>query len=39
MSEISKIMERVTKTLKKGFEKSLSILGWMAVILQNLGTA
>ena len=37
MSEISKIMERAVNALKKGVEKSLATLGWMAAILQNLG--
>ena len=39
MSEISKIMERVTNSLKKGFSKTLAFLGWLMVILQNLAIA
>ena len=39
MSELSKIMERVTNSLKKGFSKTLAFLGWLMVILQNLAIA
>ena len=39
MSELSKIMERVTNSLKKGLSKTLAFLGWLMVILQNLAIA
>ncbi len=39
MSEISKIMERAVNALKKGFEKTLALMGWLFIISQSLGMA
>ncbi|WP_114638758.1 hypothetical protein [Polynucleobacter necessarius] len=39
MSEISKIMERVIKSLNQVFNKMMALLGWLVIIFQSLALA